>query len=165
MIENLLNFFIQHIVFFIVLIFGLSQFFLRKTIHKERTNRKDSPQPMPPVSKPFFEDWLETDTPKQHPISSPEMKEDENSDSKGTIQGDMERISYEEENVETGAEMLPEIIGDGLEKKNGKLHENERSRVYTYRLSNDDVVNGLIWAEVLGPPRARKKYSHRKLAK
>lgn len=161
MLENLINFFFQNIFFFIILLFGLSQLFLRRTNQQQETKRTEQ-GPLPPVSKPFFEEWLEPDV---QPSSKTNKREANQSEAQTFDNIGSESVQFEETNT-TGldTEWMPEINNDMIRDEGEKKQELNELRfplVPRYRPVHEDVVKGVIWSEILGPPRARKKHIDR----
>ena len=162
MFEQIVNFFFQNMFFFIILLFGLSQLFRRKTSNDAR-DRENRPKqnPLPPVAKPFFEEWLE---PQKHEnkkeVSEKTRKVEEYVDE---LDEHVPVPSFEQEEIQTYSPPLQTITAEPNERTIQVRDDGVKIKSKTFQNpSRREVAQGIMWAEILGPPRAKKKYTYRR---
>lgn len=142
LIEDIINFILQNFVFFLILLFGLSRFFSRTTSSSEE-GKEFERNPLPPVAKPFFDEWEEKDEP-------PVKQKDE------TFHEQIETMDKVEKTAAIEFE-INEIKKPDVFSKKEELEINEQ-KSSAFQPSNSELANAVIWSEILGPPRAYKKH-------
>lgn len=167
-VDALMQFLFENLFFVIIIIAGLLSFFkrLNTTGSDQKQQRK---QPMPPVSKPFFGE-----------IEQPERDLQPRQRWEGSVT-EMEQVERDFSERDNHAEEMPaaievvknqlppdspiqiELVSPSINKSN--VRRRTRSVVIDKSMftspSRKQVVEGIIWAEVLGPPRAKRPYSKR----
>lgn len=153
-IEEIINFFFQNIFFLLVILFGISRFFKRAMTSTEQKERKSGPPPLPPVAKPFFEEWVgkeehnkpQTDLAEEvEELDGPKTKSDE--------------FTIPVPSVDIGETIeMPSIRREDTSERLASVSHKGTFQAPTHR----QVVDGIVWAEILGPPRSRKPYDYRR---
>lgn len=140
-IDNLIELLLNNIVFVIIAIGGIISFF--KRMSGEEENQKANPAQKPPQMQ----------------------KETSNASSERSMQ-----VSEVEENASTSSTVsaYKEALGHMAKRENYgsqnelKVQKNVKSAPYikdkSLSISKSNVRNGIIWAEILGPPRSRKPH-------
>ncbi|MFA8439564.1 hypothetical protein [Pueribacillus sp. YX66] len=161
MFEQMINFFFQNMFFFIILLFGLSQLFRRKT-SSESSGRENRPQtkgsPLPPVAKPFFEEWLE---PQKYSEKAQVHEEEEANE----VENVSTSMGQEKHQTYSPPLQLASEANMSFPKREDSLQYEDEVKIKTTTFQNPsrrEVAHGIIWAEILGPPRAKKKYTYRR---
>lgn len=124
------------------------QVFEQPTMEKKRGSRPETPKetiPMPdwfpfPVEIPIPKEAVKETKPKVTPVK-PVFREEKAS-------------PPFPEQTEVRKKVLPTVIES--QERQWKAREG-----YGLNLDAKAVVNGIIWSEVLGPPRAKKKFHYR----
>lgn len=145
LLEDIFRILMQNFVIVLVVLFGLSRLFQR-TISSQEDKKTIEPAPLPPVSKPFYHELNEKVESKHE---------------KSVNTQDKQQLAVEKR------EKIFHVEAAEREKRPAHMVFRERERNFsekqkhTFRLSNDELKNAIIWSEILGPPRAYKKHTMR----
>lgn len=158
MFEEILNFFFQNIFFLFILLFGLSQFFRRRTSNTTRDNEGGARKsPLPPVAKPFFEEWIE---PKNQENNQEVLME---RDLAEVVREEDQILTSERDEVQAYSPPILEVIEVNKEQPTHVQENHLNANLHPFRNpTRRNVAEGIIWAEILGPPRAKRKYMYRR---
>ncbi len=150
--------------FFIIVLFGLSQLFRRKTTESAEQKANDpKAKPMPPIHKPFFEEWFEQEKAEtQMETTDAEFPfEDVKREFEAEYQPEPE-FSSDDSQVEE-LQMLSQVDEAPFRRKErtDRQPEDKGISLQTFQKpTRGHLMQGVIWAEVLGPPRSKKPYHY-----
>jgi hypothetical protein len=138
-VDNLIELLLNNIVFVIIAIGGIISFFKRMSGEEEKQ--------------------------KANPTQKRPQREQSNSGSGGSLQvSEIEEDASKSDTVSAYKEALGRMAKrENYGSQNElKVQKNVKSTPYTkdksLSISKSNVRNGIIWAEILGPPRSRKPH-------
>ncbi|PWA12471.1 hypothetical protein DCC39_05505 [Pueribacillus theae] len=155
-IEEIINFFFQNIFFVLVILFGISRFFKRAVSSTEQKERKAGPPPLPPVAKPFFEKKVEKE---EH--NKPQTDFAEEVEELDGVKTESDEFAIPIPSVDIGETIELPSMKRKWENKNERLASVSHKGTF-HAPTHRQVVDGIVWAEILGPPRSRKPYDYRR---
>lgn len=145
-IDALIQFLTENLFFVIIIIGGLFSFFKRLSSANDANKNQQKKRPLPPVSKPFFD--VDQQTPERQ--FEPEFEEmiTEN------IGIPTEKAKFDR----SQEELSPiELVSPKNERRRKSITKINKAGFQ--HPTKEEVTRGIIWSEILGPPRALKPYS------
>lgn len=169
--EGLIDLIMNNIVIFVLIVGAIFKFFSGETNAggedkkntPPQTVQRNNPQiePVQPKTSPVFvgevEEVEETETPE-------EIMSNINTELKDQLERYQERMNIKTpESVETIGEIAGEITDSIAQQLNSKgdqtnLNYEQFQKQMKGQLTKDGLIEGIIMAEILGPPRALKPY-------
>lgn len=143
--EDLIRFFLQNFVIFLVVLIGISRLFQR-TISSKQDRKTFEPRPIPPILKPVIDDDIFSD--------KVERKKEQTADIR-----DEQFVAFEKpEQVESNENEWKRNEGFSFETERDFI----KQQPFGFYPSKPDLKSAVIWSEILGPPRAYKKHTIRR---
>ena len=144
-LEALIEFLFQNVFFVILVIGGLISLFKRMGTANDQQEKRKKLHPLPPVAKPV-------ETPLKR------NKEDTVSVSKSE---DMMSKHSTEHTAPSTVQIEPIDVGRVPPSKHEspRVNAKKANADMLRRLTKRQVAEGIIWAEILGAPRAKRPYT------
>ncbi|HHY72968.1 MAG TPA: hypothetical protein GX497_07030 [Bacillus bacterium] len=154
------EFIFGNIGFLIVIIGAIASFLKRANENQKQSQKQSSRDKRVKPFIPSLGDLLEE-------INKPQEEQKQ----KPTMYTATKRVPQIEQTVEEEVrleappiEMTPNpYLGKLRELEKKKQHINVDAGMIYSKINKKEVINGIIWGEILGPPRAKKKHSYSNL--
>lgn len=167
-VEEIFRFLLDNIFFLFIVIAGFLSMFRRMGTQQDQREERPQKHPLPPVSKPFFEETFEETKVEQNRevqdthIEGPIIQELPSEDVQENVVHVTERIEEVKEELEVDHEHDQPLELTRLRSREQSDRRSSVSNQYAFqRPTLTQVTDGIVWAEILGPPRAKKPYQSR----